>query len=288
MKHIILFTDGFTPELFDEGEGFGDPAFSGGVEEMEQQAADLAEEGITVSVVATGEGAAPLLESIALAGNGRFYPGRDLDEIPEIFVEEARIASRSFINEGEYVPVVTSTAAPVRGLDAAPPLSGFLAATPKDTADVLLQVGEFSDPLLASWRIGLGKVTTWTADSGERWAAPWAAWDGWADFWSTVVRDTFPLEGADGYDLRADIRGESMFLDLESGTAWPAGVAPVAQVTAPDGSTIEVELERIDDTSFGAVVPAGATGSYAVAATISDATAGDATAGDATGDEGDR
>lgn len=268
LKHIILFSDGFSPELFDENSGFGDPAMQAGLQDLEQQAADLADEGITVSVVATGEGAAPLLEAVAIAGNGRFYPGRDLDEIPEIFVEEARIASRSFINEGEYVPVVTSTAAPVRGLEAAPALSGFLAATPKDTADVMLQVGEFSDPLLASWRIGLGTVTTWTADSGERWAAPWAGWDGWADFWSAVVRDSFPLQGAEGYDLSSEIRGESLFLELVSDAAWPAGSVPVAQVTDPDGATVEVELERVSDTTFAAALPAAATGSYSVAATV--------------------
>lgn len=269
LKHIILFSDGFSPELFGDEFGGGFPG-AATLNELEDQARALAEEGITVSVVATGEGAAPLLEAIALAGNGRFYPGRDLEEIPEIFVEEARIASRSFINEGEYVPVVTSTAAPVRGLAAAPPISGFLASMPKDTSDVMLQVGEFSDPLLSSWRVGLGKVTAWTSDGGDRWAASWAGWDGWADFWSAVVRDTFPLEGASGHELRAEIRGESVFLELVSEESWPAGISPTAQVTAPDGTTTEFELERNTDTTFIAVVPALESGTYSLVASVDD------------------
>lgn len=266
LKHIILFSDGFSPELFNDGFFSEETGFASSGE-LEQQAAELADEGITVSVVATGEGAAPLLEAIALAGGGRFYPGRDLEEIPEIFVEEARIASRSFINEGEYLPVVTSTATPVRGLEAAPPVLGFLAATPKDTTDVMLQVGEFADPLLSSWRVGLGRVTAWTSDGGDRWAAEWASWNGWADFWSSVVRDTFPLEGADGHEVRAELRGGSLFLELVSETAWPSGSSPVAQVAAPDGTVTEIELERSSDTEFTAVVPATETGSYVVGVT---------------------
>ncbi|MBW3667530.1 MAG: VWA domain-containing protein, partial [Actinobacteria bacterium] len=181
LKHIILFTDGFTSEL-DLGPDFisGSPFVGDLVEEVEL----LAEEGITVSVVGTGEGAIPALEEVAEAGKGRFYPGRDLDEIPEIFVKEARLASRSFINEGEFYPAVTSTAPAVRDLASSPALLGYVATSPKPTADVQLQVGEFSDPLLASWRVGLGQVTAWTSDGGDRWAANWASWDGFSDFWS--------------------------------------------------------------------------------------------------------
>src|SRR5690606_6255657 len=51
LKHIILFTDGFTSP--------------GQLERLESDAAALYAEGITVSVVATGEGAANDLRSIA-------------------------------------------------------------------------------------------------------------------------------------------------------------------------------------------------------------------------------
>ena len=57
-----------------------------------EQAAELYQEhGITVSVLATGEGAAPMLEEIAEAGHGRFYAGTDLQDVPQIMAEEAVI-----------------------------------------------------------------------------------------------------------------------------------------------------------------------------------------------------
>ena len=109
LKHIILFTDGFTdvPVLTD----------------LAEEAAALREEGITVSVLATGEGSAGELAAVAEAGGGRFYPGRNLEEIPQIMQQEATIASRDFVNEGEFLPTITSSAEVVAGLEATPPLA---------------------------------------------------------------------------------------------------------------------------------------------------------------------
>jgi Mg-chelatase subunit ChlD len=264
LKHIILFTDGFTVELDIGAEFVGDP-FQG---DLVEEVAKLAEEGITVSVVGTGEGAIAALEEVAIAGRGRFYPGRDLDEIPEIFVKEARIASRSFINEGEYYPAVTSTAVAVRDLGSSPPLLGFVATSPKPTADIQLQIGEFADPLLASWRVGLGKVTSWTSDGGEKWSTQWAAWDGYADFWSDLVRDTFPLAGSEGQHVEARIADELMTITLEGAEAWAPGTEPLARVSFPDGTTDELRLERVSEFEFSTVVPARQGGIYAVGVTF--------------------
>ena len=267
LKHIILFTDGFTSELEIGAEFVGAPF----AESLEKEVAELAAEGITVSVVGTGEGAIPALEKVAEAGLGRFYPGRDLDEIPEIFVKEARIAARSYINEGEFYPAVTSTAETVRNLASSPALLGYLAATPKPTADVQLQVSEFADPLLASWRVGLGKVTSWTSDGGDKWAAAWASWDGYADFWSNLVRETFPLAGAEGQRVDARIADEKMTIVLEGAEAWEAGTDPVARVSYPDGTSDEVRLDRVSDFEFTATVPARQGGTYAVGTSVNNA-----------------
>jgi Mg-chelatase subunit ChlD len=265
LKHIILFTDGFTGELnlgpeFVAGQSFGGNL----VGEVEA----LADEGITVSVVGTGEGAIPALEDVAEAGKGRFYPGRDLDEIPEIFVKEARLASRSFINEGRFFPAVTSTAPAVRDLASSPALLGYIATSPKPTAQVHLQVGEFSDPLLATWRVGLGEVAAWTSDSGDKWASSWASWDGFGDFWSDVVRDIFPLEGSEGQSVRASIADELMTVTLEGAEPWPAGTEPVGRVSFPDGTSEQFELERASDHEFSAVLPARQGGAYAVGVSV--------------------
>jgi len=120
LKHIIFFSDGFTAP--------------GALNDLEDEAAALLDEGITISVIATGEGAAEDLRPIAEAGGGRFYPGRDLDRIPEILVEEALLASRDYIVEGEFFPQVTSNDQAVRGLTSSPPIFGYIASSSKPTA----------------------------------------------------------------------------------------------------------------------------------------------------------
>lgn len=260
LKHIILFTDGFTSELEQEsGLGAGTGARS-----LVRAVRDLAAEGITVSVVGTGEGAISGLEEVAEVGLGRYYPGRDLNEIPEIFVKEARLAARSFINEGTFFPTVTSTSEAVRNLASSPALLGYIGTSAKPTADVQLRVGQLADPLLASWRIGLGKTTVWTSDGGERWAVDWASWGGFANFWSSVVRETFPLSGSEGEQVSARITDELMTIKLEGADGWPAGTDVEARISYPDGTSEQLRLERVSDFEFQAVVAARQGGTYAV------------------------
>lgn len=246
LKHIILFSDGFTQP--------------GELERLTGEAAELFEEGITTSVVATGEGAARELQPIAVAGGGRFYPGRDLSRIPEILVEESVIASRSFINEGEFLPVRTGLSAATEDLQSTPPLLGFVATTAQPSARTLMAIGDEDDPLLATWQAGLGRSTAWTSDAGIRWGQAWASWDGYVDFWAAVVRDTFPITGEGG--LRTTVDGDELRIvaDRPDGAVGPAS----ATITDPDGVPVEVRLVERADGRLEATVRLDQVGAHAV------------------------
>lgn len=245
LKHIILFTDGFTSDA--------------SLRRMETQAEEIRADGITISVVATGEGAANQLAAIAEAGGGRFYPGRDLTRIPEILVQESILASRNFINEGEFIPVVTDTSPVVDSLVESPPLLGFTATTSKPTARTLLRIGPEQDPLLATWQVGLGRSTSWTSDANSRWSQFWVDWAGYTDFWSTVVRDTFPVTSSGA--VRTIVDGDSLTVRAEADSG--AGRV-IAQVTSPDGSTTEVRLREVSPGVFEGTTTADGAGTYAV------------------------
>ncbi len=261
LKHVIFFSDGFTDRADLNG--------------LVDQAAALAAEGITVSVVATGEGAAGDLEPVAEAGGGRFYPGRNLEQIPDIIVQETVTASRSFVTEGQFVPTVTSSADSVSGLTETPILDGYIATTPKSLARVDLRVGPDNDPLLASWRTGLGRVTSWTSDGGERWSQRWSGWNGAPSFWSGVVKETFPTT-SDGGGVQVTIDGDQMTVKVEGVDAWPDDATASVRVNRPaetdgggdraDGQ--QVTLERVDGTTFAATVPVDEAGVYAVGASV--------------------
>ncbi len=250
LKHIILFSDGFTQ-----------PA---ALARLADDAADLLAEGITVSVVATGEGAARELEPIAVAGGGRFYPGRDLTRVPEILVQESVIASRSFINEGEFLPTVTGVSAVTSGLDATPSLFGFVATTAQPSARTLLTIGDEDDPLLATWQAGLGRSTAWTSDAGFRWGQAWVDWDGYVDFWSTLVRDTFPQFTAGS--VRTVVDGDELRIVADAADETAGRVDAV--VTDPVGVARTIQLARTAGGTFEGTLRLEQPGAHAVSASV--------------------
>jgi hypothetical protein len=252
-----LFSDGFTaPEI---------------IAKVADQAAELYDsDGITVSVIATGEGAAPALEKIAVSGHGRFYPGRDLQQVPQVIAEEAVIASRDFITEGTFLPEITAATRITEPLVAAPPLLGYVATTAKGTATTSLRIGPDRDPLLASWQAGLGRVSSWTSDASQGWSKNWATWDGYVDFWSSVVKDTFPAGDTAGA-AQAALGNGRLEIDVSSADPFPDGATATAVVAGPDGQRSEVTLERTADGQFSVEVAASRAGSYAVGVTVQSA-----------------
>lgn len=255
LKHIIVFTDGFTDvDLIDK---------------LAERAGELyAESGITVSVLATGEGAAPLLEKIAVAGHGRYYPGTNLSDVPQIMAEEAVIASRDFINEGEFLPEVTSNDAVVAPLTASPPLLGYVATTAKPEASTLLRIGPDRDPLLASWQAGLGRVSSWTSDASAAWSQQWADWDGYVDFWSRVVKSTFQ-QGDSAGAAQARVSNGRLHITIEGSSNFPDGAVATATVAGPDGQRYELPLDRVGGDQFEAQIAAARSGTYAVGVNVS-------------------
>lgn len=254
LKHIIFFSDGFTEPQW--------------LELLAEQASELAAEGITVSVVATGEGAAEDLRPIAEAGGGRFYPGRNLQEIPELIAQEAVVASRDFVAEGEFFPLIARSGPASNALRESPVLQGYVATTERSTARVELRIGPDEDPLLASWQAGLGRVSVWTSDAGARWASTWVGWDGAPDFWAAVVKDTFPVVG-DGAGLQAVVVDGQLQLRLESTDDFAGDAKAIVRIATPEGPSQEVVLERLDGSTFAGAVAVEDAGTYAVGASVS-------------------
>lgn len=250
IRHIVLFTDGFTP--------------TEALQRLAEDARDLRAEGITVSVMGTGEGAARELRAIAEAGGGRYYPGRDLNALPNLLLQETKVVSRQLIVEGEFVPERTSRSPVVAGLDSAPPISGYIATTAKPTAVTHLIVGPEKDPLLASWQVGLGKVASWTSDAGGRWAGGWVSWPGAPTFWGDLLRSVYK-EPMGSLQVRFD--GAKAQISASFDDPVPDGAVVNAVVTAPGGSTTTVRLRRVDDKNYEGTFESGRAGSYAVGVT---------------------
>ena len=99
---------------------------------------------------------------------GSFYKVEDPNELPQIFIKEARVVSRSLIQEGRFVTgVLESSSGPIQGTMDVPSVDGYVLTAPrKSLAQIGLVVdnGEFQDPLYAWWNYGLGRVVAFTSD----------------------------------------------------------------------------------------------------------------------------
>lgn len=248
IKHLVLFTDGW-------GE---DP-------DLLEVAQKIANAGVTLSVLATGEGTGTTLRRLAGIGGGQYYPGRDLQAIPEVFVEETLRVTRPLVAEGMFLPTLGSVSGVTAGLTSAPPLGGYVLTKAKSTAAVPLEIGP-GDPLFASWRRGLGRVSVWSSDATTRWSDSWVSWEGYGEFWTALVRDTLPSS--------LDSPPSLVYRDGKINVTYTPGTMPedsiaTAQVRAPGGDLLVVPLVRSGDGEYAGSVRAPAEGAYWVATSVS-------------------
>ena len=143
-----------------------------------------------------------------------------------------------------------------------PPLDGYVLTYPKATADTSLWAGE--DPIVTTWRLGLGTVTVLNTDLIGRGSEAWLAWTGLSAVFDAILATTQPdrtptlglsasiLEGPETTDLLVDAYdGDSFadFLDLD-----------VALL--PDGPT--QDLLQVAPGLYAASFPTPPEGGYAL------------------------
>ncbi len=231
VKHVILLTD-----------GGADPT---GIPELVQKL--YAENGITLSTVAVGRDAAPFLKDLAALGNGRYHFTIDPSTIPSIFTEETTLATRAYIVEESFYPKLVNPSPILSGIESVPTLYGYVATSPKDLAQVILQ-SEKKDPILAAWQYGLGRAVAFTSDATGRWGRSWVTWDGFPAFWAQAVRYTLgevqnaALEvkvnpGSDGARLTIDA--------LSRAGEFLNGYVTEANIIGPNGDVQAIKLNQI-------------------------------------------
>jgi len=234
IKHMIVLTDGQSNRA--------------GVIELAQQAAL---DRITVSTVAVGMGAdTELLARVAQVADGRYYFTNSAQEVPKLFLKETSEVTRKALVEDRFRPKVDPRFRNLqifRGLDMsqAPSLVGYVSTRAKPRAEVLM-TSHIGEPILARWRLGLGKVVVWTSDVKSKWALFWLKWPGYAKFWRQLVRDTMRVETEDpSYSMVADVAGNVLTVGIDAvddEDRFIDGVTSEVIAVDPDGKDIPVPL----------------------------------------------
>ncbi|MDH3590329.1 MAG: VWA domain-containing protein, partial [Planctomycetota bacterium] len=181
-KHVLVLTDG-------------------GVEQgaFEPLLRKMAQKGVNVSAVLVGAQAhSEFLVSMANWGKGRFYAVPNRFNLPEILLKQPTTARLPAYRHGTHAtrsrggrgwwgnegPVVT------------PPLDGYVELRRRRGAEVLLETVRGAHPLLATWRYGLGRVTTLATEPVGPGTRGWTQWPGYgaalARIWARTARRARP------------------------------------------------------------------------------------------------
>ncbi|MBN2005572.1 MAG: VWA domain-containing protein [Anaerolineae bacterium] len=224
-RHVLLLADGSDSEH---------------QEDVISMVSEWVKSGTTFSAVSIGNGSdVEFLRRVAGTGQGRFYLTELAADLPAIFSEETARAKRSYIVEETFYPLPVSSWAPVASLAAVPPLHGYVASTPKSTAQVVWRASQ-QDPLLAVWQFGLGRSVAWTSDATGQWAAGWVSWDEFSRFWGAVVRDVLLSPSDAGLALRVipqGNRGHILVDVLAAEGGYADGLLLGAQIAEPGANT---------------------------------------------------
>ncbi len=250
LKHVVVMTDGWS-----QGN---DPLYV---------AEELRNQGITLSVIADGIGAAPYLKDMAAKGGGRYFVAQDMGDAPTIFVQEVQQIAGSYLVEQPFTPAYGADTPILAGLrDGLPTLYGYNATTAKDSATVALY-GVDDAPVLAQWQYGLGRAVAWTSDTQGRWGRDWLAWPEFPRFAAQLVGWALPAAG--GQTLRADLRNDSgrtvlaaTVLDEQLATSDDLTLA--ATLVAPDGARQPLAVARTGPGSYTAAIDQPPPGAYLI------------------------
>jgi Ca-activated chloride channel homolog len=262
IKHVILFSDAADAEEKNAGEQVDGAQGSGTALDL---AASMVAAKITVSVVALGseqDKDTAFLRQLAERGQGRFYLTSDATTLPQIFSTETMKVAQSSLIEEPTQAIVVQAAPMLAGLDwtQSPLLLGYNATKPKPSADILLAT-ERGEPLLATWRYGLGQTAAFTSDAKARWASEWLAWPGYTKFWTQVARGLLRKSGAAAFEINR--RELSDRLELQIDAMTPEGgfrnQLPIT-VTArdandPANAMRKIEAQQIAPGSYRAELP---------------------------------
>ena len=253
LKHVIFLSDGQMTR--------GD--FAGLIRRM-------VKDKITVSSVAIGKDAdVQLMFDIAKWGRGRFYYTEDTQTIPRIFTLETQLASKASLVEQPFKPIPSASSHEVlQDIDwkNAPPLGGYVATTLKGMAEQLLMTHQ-EDPLLATWRHGLGRAAAFTSDAKAKWGVLWLRWGAFNKFWGQLTRWT--LRTGTRSDTVATVERRDGIGELTVEAVDPKGefvdfLEAQVGVIAPDKRRSVVELEQVAPGRYRGRFPAPEEGVYLV------------------------
>jgi uncharacterized membrane protein len=259
-RHIVLFADAA------DAEEPGDY-----IRLLEK----LREIGITVSVIGLGTEADPdaeFLKDVASRGGGRIIFTSNVEELPQLFAQEAlTVARSSFVTEPTNVRTLADLVLlGEQPVTAFPAVDGYNLSYLRPGATLgAVTADEYSAPLLAFWHRGLGRIAALTAEVDGKYSGRLNAWSEFPSFSVGLARWLLGGDPPAGVQATIERQGSQGIVRLELDPDRPrdassAARAPVAVIVPPgdDATRQRLTLSWVGEHTLQARFPVDRTGVY--------------------------
>lgn len=225
----------------------------------------------TVSVFPHGN-TLVLMKGIAKTTGGTHHNPQNPNQLPSIFIKEAKTLRRSMIQEvhGGFVPEISFPSSIVKGIDAMPPLYGYVITTPKPHPAVsVMEVPktEDRDPLLARWNYGVGRSVAFTSDLSPLWGADWVNWGQYQAFVKQLITDVSRVRRLGTLRIQSFASGTQGVVIVEDHSENPIFLNLTAQVDGPHDQRREVRLKQTGPSRYEGRFPLWGVGRYQASVT---------------------
>ena len=261
-KQVILMSDGLS--------------FSGEKDNPASVAADLLNNGITVSALTTNsEDGTGTMRNIATAGGGSFYHVRDEEKVKDLVLSDmADEIFASIVEERTEVNVEISDDPSLEGVEYLPPIEGYVNARAKTSANTVLSLDYkmgsgrvIKAPLYAWWDYGNGRVSSFSSKLSDPWTQTFFMGDG-EEFMKNTLSAAIPKEKISyPYSLNIRYNGATSAVEMIPASIERDGVATLV-VTMPDGQSVELVL-AFDGSRYIGDIPTLQKGKYKIEAAYS-------------------
>ena len=226
VNHVILLSDGNTKSIYYH---------------YNRMISKFQKANITVSTIALGTWLVntKLLEDIAKKTKGQFYRITDIIKLPRLIIKDSDFfVSQSDFHEEHFYPTINHQSQILKGIydKQFPPLKGHTITEAKKNVEVPLVTNIMgkTDPILADWRYGLGKVVVYASDANARWSSKWINWSMFNKFWSQVVRWSMRDISKANYDIKVKNDDNKITLQIESSTRLEDDTKLEISLLSPD------------------------------------------------------
>jgi uncharacterized membrane protein len=254
----------------------------------------------TVCITSHGQLEYQKMADVAALTGGRSYPepeiGADKSKIyrpldpqalPQIYIKESRLVSKSFLYQKPFLPLLVKGTGPAVGLpaDNMRLLQGCVLTMKRESplVDVPIwtpKIGKETFPLLAYWHYGLGKSVAFTSDARtvagameKYWDYDWATqWDRYNQFWEQVIEWSLrDVESGTNLVTTTELKDGKIKIIVKTQDDNKVPVTDVdleAGITSPalhgGASRPKVKFEQTRPGQFEAEIQAEEVGSYLV------------------------